>query len=117
MLVVHLKAVWAGVQVIGYFKFFLDSVFELLYMAGLFVSFGEVIDVPFLEGDDETTYHGAEHVCCEPCKAVSHDLSRSQGEGSGWHLSHNGQVLLCSNGEGWGGGTGRSLIRQFDRHG
>ena len=115
--VVGLETVGASVHVVGYFKFFLDMVFELLYATGLFVPLGEVVDVSLVESGDEAAYHGTEHVCHEPCKAVSHNLGGLWGEGSGRRFSHNGRELLSSNGESWGGGGGRFLVGRFDGHG
>ena len=90
VLVIGLKAIRASVYVIGYFELFFDMVFKFLYVAGLFVLFGEVVDVPLTEGGDKATYHGVEHIHCEPCKAVSCNLGGSWGEGSRRCLSHNG---------------------------
>ena len=74
MLIVGLKAVGASVHVMGYFKFFLNAVFELLDMGCLFVLFCKVINIPLAEGGHETVYDGPKHVSHEPCKAVSCNL-------------------------------------------
>ena len=75
--VVGLEAVGAGMHVIRYFKFFLDTVFKFLDASSFLVLFSKVFEIPLPEGGHQAAYNGSEHVCGESCKLFSAYLGRT----------------------------------------
>ena len=73
-LIIGFKSFRARMQVIGYFRFFLNAVFKLLDMACCFVSLGKGVDISLAKGSNESMYNTVEHVHCESCKVINRNL-------------------------------------------